>query len=364
MARQARPKLAGSDLAASALDGAEVQVDDVIDPPLLIALEALEGQSTLLPGMARYHLGYADETFAPVPPGTLDRGKRFRPAIALLAAGACGGDSRRAAPLAAAIELLHNFTLIHDDIQDHSETRRHRTTVWKHWGVAQAINAGDALFAASHLPIYALARDLEDPLLALRIADDFDQMAIAIVEGQTLDLGFESRIDVTSEDYLAMIAGKTAAIVQFAAWAGALVGGANDASAAAWRTFGLDLGLGFQIRDDLLGIWGTAAETGKAPADDIRRRKKSFPLVLLQERLATAERQELAHRLAEPVVEAETVDHVLQLLDRTNVRAAVEAEIALHHDRARAALFIASPTPNPYRDRLLDLVETLSRRRK
>ena len=164
--------------------------------------------------------------------------------------------------------------------------------------------------------------------------------------------------------YLAMIAGKTAAIVQFAAWAGALVGGANDASAAAWRTFGLDLGLGFQIRDDLLGIWGTAAETGKAPADDIRRRKKSFPLVLLQERLATAERQELAHRLAEPVVEAETVDHVLQLLDRTNVRAAVEAEIALHHDRARAALFIASPTPNPYRDRLLDLVETLSRRRK
>ena len=118
-------------------------------------------------------------------------------------------------------------------------------------------------------------------------------MTIAIVEGQTLDLAFEARPDVSPGEYLEMIAGKTAAIVRFAAWAGALLGGADEAAASRWAEFGLALGLGFQVRDDLLGIWGAQEATGKAPADDVRRRKQSLPILILRERLDEAEREEL-----------------------------------------------------------------------
>src|SRR5262245_49049467 len=152
---------------------------------MLEAVASLDGVAPLLPGMARFHLGYVDTTLRPVDPQTVDRGKRVRPAVALLAAGAAGGDPRAAAPVAAAIELLHNFTLVHDDIQDQSPTRRHRPTVWSRWGTGQAINAGDALFAAAHLPLYRLPATGADAALTLRILEAFDRMTIAIVEGQT-----------------------------------------------------------------------------------------------------------------------------------------------------------------------------------
>ena len=165
---------------------------------MLEAIAALDGIAPLLAGMARYHLGYAGTDLRAVDPRSVDRGKRIRPAIALLAAGAAGGNPIAAAPVAAAIELLHNFTLIHDDIQDQSPTRRHRPTVWSLWGIGQAINAGDALFAAAHLPLYRLPATGIDAALTLRVLEAFDRMTIAIVEGQTLDLGFETRADVSA----------------------------------------------------------------------------------------------------------------------------------------------------------------------
>ena len=209
-------------------------------------------------------------------PGSTSRGSRQAHAArgGALAAGAAG-EPRAAAPVAAAVELLHNFTLIHDDIQDESPTRRHRPTVWSLWGVGQAINAGDALFAAAHLPLYRLASTDVSTDLTLRLVEAFDRMTITIVEGQTLDLSFEARPDVSPGEYLEMIAGKTAAIIRFGAWAGALLGGADEATASRWAEFGLALGLGFQVRDDQLGIWGVREATGKAPADDVRRRKQS-----------------------------------------------------------------------------------------
>ncbi|HET7095226.1 MAG TPA: polyprenyl synthetase family protein, partial [Thermomicrobiales bacterium] len=258
----------------------EDRLDALIEPYLGDAVAALDGAAPLLAGMARYHLGAAAADLTPLPPGAVDRGKRIRPEVALLAAGAAGGDPAAAAPLGAAIELLHNFTLIHDDVQDESPTRRHRPTVWSVWGVGQAINAGDALFAAAHLPLYRLIDAGAAPPLALRLLEGFDRMTIAIVVGQTLDLGFEGRADVAPADYLDMIDGKTAAIVRFAAWAGALLGGADEAAAERFAAFGRALGLGFQVQDDLLGVWGEPAQTGKAPADDIRRRKQSLPILL------------------------------------------------------------------------------------
>jgi geranylgeranyl diphosphate synthase type I len=341
---------------------ADVDVDALIEPAVLDALTALDGRAPLLSGMVRYHLGYAGRDLRPLDPRAVDRGKRMRPAVALLAAGAAGGEPRSAAPVAAAVELLHNFTLIHDDIQDESALRRHRPTVWSLWGVGQAINAGDALFATAHLPLYRIAATDVTAELRLRLVEAFDRMTIAIVEGQTLDLTFEARPDVSPSEYLEMIAGKTAAIVRFAAWAGALVGGADDAAASRWAEFGLALGLGFQVRDDLLGIWGVQETTGKASADDVRRRKQSLPILILRERLDHAEREELNRLFTAPNVDGMGVARVLALLEREAVRQEVEAVIADYHNRAAAALIAAQPGSNSARVSLLALVERLSSR--
>jgi geranylgeranyl diphosphate synthase, type I len=348
---------------AAWLETAEFDVDALVEPVLLGALTTLDGRASLLTGMVRYHLGYAGSDLQPVDRRAADRGKRMRPAVALLAASAAGGEPRAAAPVAAALELLHNFSLIHDDIQDESPTRRHRPTVWSLWGIGQAINAGDALFAVAHLPLYRLASSGVTADLSLRLLEAFDRMTIAIVEGQTLDLTFETRSDVSAGEYLEMIAGKTAAIVRFAAWAGALLGGADEVAASRWAEFGLALGLGFQARDDLLGIWGMQEATGKAPADDVRRRKQSLPILILRDRLGDAERAELDRLYAAPNVDPVGVARVLALLQREGVRQEVEAVIGSYHDQATAALLDAArPGYNPARDRLLTLVERLSSR--
>lgn len=333
-------------------------LDDLLAPHIAAATAALDRRAPLLAGMVRYHLGELDANLQPAPSGTVDRGKRFRPAVAVLAALAAGGSAEQAAPVAAAIEMLHNFTLIHDDIQDDAQTRRHRATVWHLWGSSQAINAGDALFAAAHLPFFRLPGLGVEPGLTLELLEAFETTTIEIVAGQTLDLGFEGRSDVSGDDYLAMIAGKTAAIVRYAAWAGARLG-ASEAVADLFATFGLALGLGFQIQDDALGIWGATAETGKAPADDIRRRKPNLSVLLLQERVDPATRDELRAIYQADEIDAAGVRRVLDLLAEHEVRAAIDAQVEHYHDQARAALLRAA-SDSPARDHLLNLVERLS----
>ncbi len=340
-----------------------LDVDGLLAPHVAAALAALDGTAPLMAGMARYHLGQVDATFGPEPPVVTRaaQGKRLRPAVALLCCAAAGGRPDVAAPLAAAIELLHQFTLVHDDIQDESPSRRHRPTVWTQWGVGQAINAGDALFAAAHLALYRLRTTGVPAELTLRLGEAFDRMTIEIVEGQVLDLGFEGRPDVTPDAYLGMIARKTAAIVRFASWAGALLGGADEAAAERFGALGLALGLGFQVRDDALGIWGAAATTGKATADDIRRRKQSLPILLLRAGADRADRDELAAIYAGTEVDAVGVARVLAMLDAAGVRTAVDARVAALHDEARDALLAAArPGPNPARDALLSTVEGLA----
>lgn len=336
-----------------------VALDDLLAPYLAGATAALDRRAPLLAGMVRYHLGELGPDLKPAASGTVDRGKRIRPAVAVLAALAVGGSAAQAAPVAAAIELLHNFTLIHDDIQDESPTRRHRPTVWHLWDIGQAINAGDALFAAAHLPFFQLPGLGIDPAVTLQLLEAFETTTIEIVAGQTLDLGFEGRSDVSGDDYLEMIAGKTAAIVRYAAWAGARLGGANDEVADQFATFGLALGIGFQIRDDALGIWGATADTGKAPADDIRRRKQSLPILLLQERVDPATRDELRTIYQAPAIDAAGVRRVLDLLAEHDVRATIEARVEHYHDEARSALLLAA-NDSPARDHLFDLVERLA----
>ena len=338
-------------------------VDALLAPYVRDAVAALDGRAPVLATMVRYHLGEVDANGAALPSSRADRGKRVRPAVALLCCAAAGGRIDTAAPLAAALELLHNFTLIHDDVQDESPTRRHRPTVWSLWGVGQAINAGDALFAAAHLPLLRLPERGVPADTTLRLLDAFERMTIAIVEGQTLDLAFEGRADVTPEDYLTMIAAKTAAIVRYAAWAGALLAGADEAPADRFAAFGRALGLGFQVRDDILGIWGATEATGKAAADDVRRRKQTLPILLLREQAGEATRAELAALYAAPTVREAGVAHVLDLLAAAGVRQQVEARVAAFHDEACAALLAAArPGPNLARDRLLALVQDMAGR--
>ncbi len=220
--------------------------------------------------MLSYHLGWTDGA---------DSGKRTRPLLAVLCCAAAGGPWQRALPLAASIELIHNFSLIHDDIQDNSPTRRGRATVWSKWGMPQAINAGDAMFTLAHLAPQRLTARGVDPSVALWALDQLDQTCLALTLGQYLDMSFEGRQRVATAEYLAMSESKTGALIAASAHLGARLGGAEGEPLAHFRNYGLSLGLAFQIQDDLLGIWGDEALTGKSTASDLETRKKTLPVV-------------------------------------------------------------------------------------
>jgi geranylgeranyl diphosphate synthase type I len=221
--------------------------------------------------MLAYHLGWKGEAA-----DANARGKRLRPLLLLLVTAAAGGNPRSALPAAAAIELIHNFSLIHDDIQDNSELRRGRPTVWKLWGVPQAINAGDAMFTLALRSV--LDVDLPSATV-LRCAQTLQDACLALTKGQYLDISYEHRVDLTLDDYWPMISGKTAALLAAAAEIGAVCASAEDRICQAYRQFGEALGLAFQAQDDLLGIWGDPAATGKSTASDLLTGKKSLPVL-------------------------------------------------------------------------------------
>jgi geranylgeranyl diphosphate synthase type I len=202
-----------------------------------------------------------------------------RPLLTLLACEAFCGDHQQARSAAAAVELIHNFSLLHDDIQDGSPLRRNKPTAWALWGAEQGINAGDAMFALAHLAIPRLAVPGSDPEILVRLLQILDETCLDLTRGQHLDMSFESRDDVRTEEYLDMISGKTAALLAASAQMGALAGGANEEEAVHYRAFGRNLGLAFQVLDDILDIWGKSDVIGKESAVDIRERKKTLPVL-------------------------------------------------------------------------------------
>jgi geranylgeranyl diphosphate synthase type I len=227
-------------------------------------------------GMISYHLGWVDEGFSPSERGA---GKRLRPLLCLLSCEASGGDWRQAVPAAAAIELIHNFSLIHDDIEDNSLQRRHRPTLWSLWGQAQAINVGDGLFAISRLALQRLRHRGVGPDKIVQAFHLIDETCLGLTEGQYLDLAFEAEDAVTVDMYMEMIGKKTAALMGCATQVGALLAIDDESIIETFGSFGYQLGLVFQIVDDMLGIWGVGEATGKAVGEDIVNRKKSLPVV-------------------------------------------------------------------------------------
>jgi len=309
-------------------------------------------------GMMRYHLGWATADFAPE---RANGGKRLRPLVCMLCCAAAGGDPACAVPAAAAIELVHNFTLVHDDIQDISAYRRHRRTVWSIWGLAQGINVGDGMHAIAHPALLALRDHGVSAEDVLDLMVGFDATVLRICEGQFLDIGFEGRWDITAADYLDMIGGKTAAIFAYAARAGALLAGVNAARIAAFERFGTAIGLGFQVRDDLLGIWGDPAVTGKDAADDIRRRKKSLPIIMLHEQASDVDRLYLESLYAGAEVAPDEIATVIRMLDAAGVHDACQETVERYHMDA-AALLNESRASGPAAAALGGLVERMAAR--
>jgi geranylgeranyl diphosphate synthase type I len=268
-------------------------------------------------GMMQYHLGWVDQGFVPTRDGT---GKRLRPILCLLTCQAEGGNPEQALPAAAAIELVHNFSLAHDDIEDQSPLRRGRHTIWIVWGVPQAINTGDGLFVLAHLAMQRLADRGVPHQRVLAALEILDQACLALTEGQHLDLSFEQRLDVSVDDYLRMIRGKTAAMFSAAAQLGAFIAGSSAESIARYRRFGENLGLAFQIVDDILGIWGDPQVTGKPAADDIRQRKKTLPIVRALEEEKRIGGQNLRGLYQQDTMGEEAVGAILNILADLGVR--------------------------------------------
>ncbi|HZD09765.1 MAG TPA: polyprenyl synthetase family protein [Candidatus Binatia bacterium] len=293
------------------------------------------GSTDLFYQMLHYHMGWLDEALHPT---ESNGGKRIRPVLTLLSASATGADWRRAIPVAAAIELLHNFTLIHDDIQDASPTRRGRPTIWKIWGIPQAINSGDCLFALSHAALYRLRERGIHPQIVVRAAGRFDDTCLALTLGQHHDMNFESQMAVSVDDYLSMIGGKTAALLALCGELGSLVAGADEGTVANFAAFARNLGLAFQIKDDILGIWGDEAAIGKSAATDIATRKKTLPVLF-----GLAQSKELKRLYAMPDNHETFVSDVVQLLDACGALEFAQAQAKIYSQAALKHLDAGAP---------------------
>ncbi len=270
-------------------------------------------------GMMQYHLGWTDEQLRPIQTSS---GKRLRPMLCLLACQARGGDAEQALPAASAVELVHNFSLVHDDIQDGSHTRRGRRAVWDVWGMAHGINVGDGLFVLARLTLHRLAARGVPLSRQLAATEALDRACLALCEGQYFDMTFEQRLDVGLDQYMWMIHHKTAALLAAAAEMGAMVASDDIHSVRSYYRFGENLGMAFQIQDDILGAWGEEHLTGKSAATDIRDKKKTLPVVyaLSQDRDREAAR-ELADLYATPgALDDAAISVVLALLDRVRAR--------------------------------------------
>ena len=291
-----------------------------------------------------YHHGWR----APdLQPKAWQPGKLLRPTLLLLTCEVAAGRARRepgaaveqAIPAALAVELVHNFSLIHDDIEDSDEERHHQPTLWKLWGVPQAINTGDGVFALARLQLSHLRERGVPAETALRVAARLDATSIELCEGQYLDMRFEGRRDVTVAMYLDMIGRKTAALMECAAAMGGEIGAPEDAALVErLGSFGRALGMGFQLRDDMLGIWSAVA-LGKSAAGDLRQKKMSLPIIAALEHGSPEDQRALRAIYDEPGPASDTqIATLFAILERAQARARTRAMLREQCDQARALL--------------------------
>lgn len=301
----------------------------------------------------RYHMGWCDKDGNPRDDA---EGKRLRPALLLLACQAAGGALESAMAAASAIELIHNFSLIHDDIEDRDLQRHHRPTLWAIWGEPKALTAGSVMF---NLAFLAPSQSQKVPRERLLYASSrLTQSSLEMIEGQYLDISFEERLDVTTGEYMDMISRKTGALISCALEVGAFIGSGDRETAALMAQAGRHLGNLFQIRDDILGVWGDASVTGKAVGSDIQRKKKSFPVVHALEHGDDSTIRSVKDVLGKESVDENDVQQVLGMLEKTGSKERAESLTEELGRQAMETIGAAELSPDHHRH-LSELVDFL-----
>lgn len=295
--------------------------------------------------------------YAPIAYTMAAGGKRVRPQLAMIACGIFGGNEQEVAPAAMALEVFHNFTLLHDDVMDKAEVRRGRPTVHIQWNENTAILSGDQMM----IEAYKLLAEVPESKLhkVLRL---FNKMATEICEGQQYDVDFESQEHVTIEEYLKMIRLKTSVLLATALQIGSYLAGANEAQQEALYQFGINVGLAFQIQDDILDVWGDPKTFGKAVGGDISCNKKTY-VYLIAQQLADAELAEELYQWYGSVLDdnTEKIAAVKGIFGQLDVRAACEAVV---EDYTQKALLILDTLPqNAATEQLRQLANKLNTRK-
>ncbi len=323
---------------------------ELVDPELRKTVDRLDAGNRRV---AEYHFGWIDEHGAPAGAS----GKALRPALALLSARAAGADPDPAVPAAAAVELVHNFSLLHDDLMDGDSERRHRPTAWTVFGSSSAVLAGDALLSlAAELLLTDTAPGSTAATRELLAATS------QLIAGQSADLDFEQRRDVTLDECLAMAAGKTGALMACSAAIGAILVEAPAATAERLRGFGAELGMAFQLTDDLLGLWGDPTVTGKPVLSDLRCRKKSVPVVhALNSGTAVADRLAELYFQPEPLDEQQ-LHEAADLIERAGSQDWTRSECRRRVTLAEQHLREAAP-PGPVAEELTELASFIVTRK-
>ena len=332
-----------------------MEFQEILLPTIETALKASFevhdfSSSATLKEMLAYHMGWSKNE------DSAGHGKRLRPLITLLCTGAFDAPIENALPAAVAIEFLHNFTLIHDDIQDKSPRRHGRPTLWTQWGVAQAINAGDALFSIAQLTMLDLVKTT-DEAIANQGVRQLNQVCLRLTQGQHLDIAFESESEVDTQAYLTMIAGKTGALIALSATMGGLVAYQAQDRLALLSKFGKNLGLAFQIQDDILGIWGDSNTIGKSTASDIITHKKTLPILFGLQRCPEFQ-QEWENEDPSP----EQILHMAEILSKCGAQAYTRTQVEIYTKQAFDALDRVYSHKNAYTEALFDLTESLLNR--
>lgn len=308
--------------------------------------------------MLHYQLGWADEQGEPV---NRPAGKALRPTLCLLTYESYCGDFKKALPAAAAIELVHNFSLIHDDIQDNDRLRRNHPTVWTIWGKPQAINAGTVTRVLANLSLIRLQQNGLSETQTLKALRLLDESSLSLIEGQYMDISFEERTDIGVQEYLNMAAGKTANLIACALQMGALLANQSEDTIRAFQRIGRHVGLAFQIKDDILGIWGADKITGKPVGGDIRRKKKSYPIAYAWDQTDPSTRQALLEIYRQPEIDERSCQVVLDILARTGAHEHAQALVDSYSTQALND--IVSMVPNAWgRDQFTEVVSFLTKR--
>lgn len=288
-------------------------------------------------------------------------GKKIRPVLMALVAQAISGQYRHVLPAGVALEFIHNFTLIHDDVMDKSLERRHRPAVWTRWGNTQAINAGDALYALANLSSVRLLKKGTPPEKVVRVFQSLSQACLWTAEGQILDIDFETRGTVATADYVTMVSNKSGTLIEAAAHIGALLSTDDENVIQSYAQFARNLGIAFQIRDDYLGVWGDESSTGKSATSDIREKKKAYPILAGFERAGDADRARLHRLYVQEVLSEADVQTVLAILEQVGAAAQTDQIARQYYDVAMSNL-AATGIKNETQDLIRQFAEFLVQR--